>query len=66
MKHESDSSNDENEIQTIEQVRQDLYVVFTNEKELKSCEQVKNKIRSFTGIVVKLKSVTEKIMQILL
>lgn len=33
--------------------RQDLFCVFTNERELKYIEQIKFKISQFTGIVIK-------------
>ena len=66
-KDQSDSSQeeveqDENEVYQ----RQDLYVVFTNDRELRNVDQVRIKISQFTGVVMRLKVITESSMSNLL
>lgn len=66
-KKDSDSSqeemeHDENEVYQ----RQDLYVVFTHERELRNVDQVRIKISQFTGVVMRLKTITVPAMENLL
>ena len=39
--------------------RQDLYVVFTSERDLRSVEQIRMKLSQFTGVVMRCKQITE-------
>lgn len=46
--------------------RQDLYVVFTHERELRNVDQVKIKLSQFTGVVMRCKNITSAAMENLL
>ena len=39
--------------------RQDLFLIFTNERELRNIDQVRVNISQFTGIVIRTKTVSE-------
>jgi hypothetical protein len=60
------SNDDEPKTKPVSEKRQDLYVVFTSERELRSVDQVKLKISTFTGIVMRPKIISAQIMQTLL
>ncbi len=51
----SDSEQEEEKVADEEQTfeRQDLFCVFTNERELRNIEQIRFKISQFTGIVIR-------------
>jgi len=42
--------------------RQDLFVIFTSERELRNIDQVRVKISQFTGIVMRTKTVSDSTM----
>lgn len=54
-KNLSDSEQEEEKVVDEEQTldRQDQFCVFTNERELRSIEQIRFKISQFTGVVIR-------------
>ena len=62
---ESESEETEEHEQEKEPVyeRQDLFVIFTSERELRNIDQVRVKISQFTGIVMRTKTVSETTLQ---
>ena len=67
-KRDSDSSADEaEEVKQQENVeRQNLFVVFTHERELRNIDQVRMKISQFTGVCMRCKNITALAMENLL
>jgi hypothetical protein len=65
----SDSSQEEAEDPKNEEgptERQDLYVVFTHDRELRNVDQVRIKIQRFTGVVMRCKQISQLAMDNLL
>ena len=67
-KRDSDSSADEaEEVKQQENVeRQNLFVVFTHERELRNIDQVRMKISQFTCVCMRCKNITALAMENLL
>lgn len=59
-KHQEEEENDAGKITVLE--RQDAYVVFSNEKDLRSADSIRAKASLYTGIAVRVKALTHQAM----